>query len=377
MNISMFGFSIRALARRLVFCAALAMAAGLPQQAAAQSEALPEDVAQAIENAIRLSDMAAKNAAFSANIANNNQQTQIANRTRLSVSQSNLAEAVVEGIARYPRAVSAIVAAAVRRAPDYTQVIARRASIAFPRFASLIAAAAGLPPPPQTPSYLPYMIPAPTYSAYAPTPYTPIPYSVAPAKTYALPTTARTAQAVVLPPPTMTPTTATSPGHSPAATGPVFGVSELRFGIVHHDTGVLGRSKEDSVDVTMALRFLPLRGDIWDMLGNPRPFIGANINTSKETSTLFFGGNWDWYFGRQTFASFAWGGAAHTGKLETSRLDRKELGSRVLFYLAAELGYRFTTQHSLALRFDHMSNAKLTDKNEGLDTVGLIYGFHF
>jgi hypothetical protein len=376
MNISTLGLSIRALARRLVFCAVLAGTAGLAESAAAQSALLPEDVAQAIENAIRLSEMAAKNAAFSANIANRGQQTQIADRTRLNVSQSNIAEAVVAGIARHPGAVSAIVSAAVRRAPDYTQVIARRASIAFPRFASLIAAAAGLPAPPQMPLILPYMIPAPTYSSYAPAPYVP-----APPKIYAQPAppqpaaTVRAAPAVVLPAPTMT--TSSPKRSSPAASASAFGVSELRFGVVHHDTGVVGRNKEGSVDITMALRFLPLRGDIWDVLGNPRPFIGVNINTSQETNTLFFGGNWDWNLWRQTFVSFAAGGAAHTGKLETPLLNRKELGSRVLFYLAAELGYRFNQLHSLAIRFDHMSNAKLTNKNEGLDTVGLIYGYHF
>ena len=80
---------------------------------------------------------------------------------------------------------------------------------------------------------------------------------------------------------------------------------------------------------------------------------------------------------RRSRGAFAFGGAAHTGKLQTSRLDRKELGSRVLFYLATELGYRITPKHSVSLRVDHMSNASLADNNEGLDTVGLIYGYHF
>ena len=75
--------------------------------------------------------------------------------------------------------------------------------------------------------------------------------------------------------------------------------------------------------------------------------------------------------------SVAVGGAANTGKLETLRLDRKELGSRVLFYLAAELGYRINQRHSLAVRLDHMSNASIADNNEGLDTVGVVYGYQF
>ena len=371
MVIGMFGLHMRALARSLVFCTALAVvAAGLAEQATAQ--ALPPDVAQAIEEAIRLSDMAATNAAFSAEIANRGRPTDIAERTRLHVARSNLAEAVVEGIARHPQATSAIVTAAVKRAPDHAQAMVHRASIAFPRFASIIAAAAGMPLPPQTPITLPYTILSPTYyTASAPAPYSqPAPYAQPP-----LPApTARTVQ-VVLPAPVVTPQM-----HSPAVTSPpwpTFGISELRFGVVHHDTGVLGRNEESGVDIALGMRFLPLRGDIWDLLQNPRPFIGANINTSGDTSSLNFGVNWDWDLWRQTFFSFAVGGAAHTGKLETLRLDRKELGSRVLFYLAAELGYRINQRHSLAVRLDHMSNAKLADKNEGLDTVGLVYGYHY
>ena len=88
------GEKMRALAQVLVICGALA---ALTQDAAAQSQALPQDVALAIEEAIRVSDMAAANAAFSANIANNGRQTGIADRTRLFIAQASLAEAVVEG----------------------------------------------------------------------------------------------------------------------------------------------------------------------------------------------------------------------------------------------------------------------------------------
>lgn len=357
------GLETRALARSLAFCAALA-AAGLSEQAAAQAQALPQDVAQAIEEAIRLSDLAAANAAFSADIANPGQQTGIAERTRLYVTQSNLAVAVVEGIARHPLAVSSIVSAAVKRAPGHSQAIVDRASIAFPRFASIIAAAAGMPPPAQTPLVLPYTTPAPTYATAPP----------APSAQTATPPAIRAVQAVptepMAPPRMRTPAATSSPWSA-------FGVSELRFGIVHHDAGVFGRNKEDGVDITLGVRFQPLTGGTWELLQNPRPFIGANINTSGETSTFDFGLNWDWNLWRGTFASFAFGGAAHTGKTENARLDRKELGSRVLFYLAAELGYRINQRHSLALRLDHMSNASLAKNNEGLDTAGLVYGYHF
>ena len=341
----------RTLVRSMAFCAAL-LVAGLSAQSWAQTQALPPDVAQAIEEAMRLSDMAAVNAAFSANIANAGLPTTIADRTRLQVTQSNLAEAVVNGIARHPQSAAAIVSAAVRRAPAHAPAIVHRASIAFPSFASIIAAAAGMPTA------------APGYVAYTP-------------PVYAQPTPApviQTAQTVLEQPTAAVPVRGAA---SPSGPWPNFGLSEMRLGVVHHDTGVFGNNKEDSVDIAFGVRFQPLGGDIWDYLQNPRPFINANLNTSGETSGFDMGVNWDWDIWRRTFFSWAMGGALHTGKLQTSRLDRKELGSRVLFYLAAELGYRFDQTHSLSLRLDHMSNASLADHNEGLDTVGLIYGYHF
>ena len=99
------------------------------------------------------------------------------------------------------------------------------------------------------------------------------------------------------------------------------------------------------------------------------------LNTEGNTHALDFGLNWDWNFLSRSFFSWAMGGAAHTGKTATSRLDRKEPGSRVLFYLAAELGYRLSPQTSLSLRLNHMSNASIADNNEGLDTVGVVYGY--
>jgi len=361
MMIAMLGVKMRALALVPVIIGALA---ALTQGAAAQSQAVPPDVALAIEEAILVGDLAAANAAFSANIANHGQPTGIADRTRSFIAQSSLAEAVVEGIARHPGAAAAIVSAAVSRAPGHGRAIAHRATIAFPRFADLIAAAAGLPPPRQTPPALPYMTPPPIYAASAPAASAPPPFYAQPA--------IRTAQAV------RPAAVAAPPARDLAQSSrlwPDFGISELRFGVVHHDTGVFGRTKEGGVDITLGVRFLPLTGDIWEYLQNPRPFIGANINTEGNTHALDFGLNWDWDFWSRSFFSWAMGGAAHTGKTATSRLDRKELGSRVLFYLAAELGYRLSPQTSLSLRLDHMSNASIADNNEGLDTVGVVYGY--
>ncbi len=358
-------------------CLALALLLGLallagPAGPARGQESVPADVAAAIEDAMRASETAATNAAFSAAIADITKRDEIAGRTQLHVARSSIASAVVEGIARHPQAVSAIVSAAVRRAPAHRDVIVSRAILAFPSFTAQIAAAAGVPPPVPVIMPEPYLVPAAVYGAPLKPGYT-VPAYAAPS--YTAPAPVQVAQAAEpLPQPQPSQTRTAGPA---ASLADMLRLSEVRLGIVHHDTGVFGHNKEDAVDIALGVRFQPLSGDVWDIVANPRPFLGLNINTAGDTSSLNGGLNWDWTVWNQSFFSFAWGGAVHDGKLSTNKPGRKELGSRVLFYLAAELGYRFGSHQSVAIRLDHMSTAGLTDDNEGLDTVGLVYGYHF
>jgi hypothetical protein len=57
--------------------------------------------------------------------------------------------------------------------------------------------------------------------------------------------------------------------------------------------------------------------------------------------------------------------------------DRKALGSRVLFHFPAEIGYRFDERNSLSVYFEHTSNGYTVHPNEGLDRLGIRYGYRF
>ncbi len=177
------------------------------------------------------------------------------------------------------------------------------------------------------------------------------------------------------PPPRVTEIAAAGP--PPRARAGPLGISELRIGLSDHDTGVFGDAKEDGPDVALQIRFASLTGGFWDTLLQPRPTIGANLSTEGETNVLYGGLTWDWTLWGPVFFSFTLGGTVHDGETETLDPDRKELGSRVLFHLGGDLGVRFLEHHSLALHLDHMSNAKLADENDGLDTVGILYGYSF
>jgi hypothetical protein len=71
------------------------------------------------------------------------------------------------------------------------------------------------------------------------------------------------------------------------------------------------------------------------------------------------------------------GAAVHDGNLDERERHQKRLGSRVLFRIPVEIGYAFGAHHRLMFAFDHVSNAGLADPNQGLDTVGVRYGYRF
>jgi hypothetical protein len=112
-------------------------------------------------------------------------------------------------------------------------------------------------------------------------------------------------------------------------------------------------------------------------LGSLHPNLGASVNDAGDTSKVYAGVLLDLETPFGLFLDLGIGGAWHDGARETRDPDRKELGSRLLFRIPIELGYAFTEHHRLMVSFDHVSNAGLASPNEGLDTLGVRYGYRF
>lgn len=152
--------------------------------------------------------------------------------------------------------------------------------------------------------------------------------------------------------------------------------SEVRVGALAHDQGPFSSNKEGGFDSNIELLFTS--PELLDVIWSPRPHIGASVNSSGDTSQAYLGLTWDWdFFERAMFVNFSLGGAVHNGETTTDQLDKKELGCRVLFRESLDIGYRFNAVHSLMFHFDHISNAKLCSTNEGLETIGIRYGYSF
>ena len=111
--------------------------------------------------------------------------------------------------------------------------------------------------------------------------------------------------------------------------------------------------------------------------GTVRPALGGSVNTIGDTSKLYSGLRWQYEHASGMFFGVGLGGAIHDGKLHLQHNDRKALGSRVLFHIPVEIGYRLTAKSSLSVYFDHVSNAYLANSNEGMDTLGGRFGYRF
>lgn len=152
-------------------------------------------------------------------------------------------------------------------------------------------------------------------------------------------------------------------------------LSEIRVGALAHDEGPFGRHKENGVDGN--LEFLFVSPDFLHYILAPRPQLGVSVNSQGNTSSAYFGLSWEWKAWRGLFLDFSFGGMAHNGYNRTKLLDRKELGCHLLFRESLELGWRFAEKHSISFMVDHSSNGRLCSKNEGLNDLGIRYGYSF
>src|SRR5262249_22141011 len=159
-------------------------------------------------------------------------------------------------------------------------------------------------------------------------------------------------------------------------------IDEGKLGVLAHDIRFLGNHIEPGADVNIEILFASpafLR-----VIGAPRPHLGLAVNTAGATDYAYMGLTWSgrpWHpllaLPEALFIAGSFGGAIHDGHLDTAPPDRKRLGSRLLFRESAEVGYQLTRGLSVSLMLDHLSNAGLADRNQGLTDLGVRIGWQF
>lgn len=153
-------------------------------------------------------------------------------------------------------------------------------------------------------------------------------------------------------------------------------VSELKLGVSHHDTPILGSHLEDGVDIGGEVLFTS--PDFLSFAWSPRPHLGVHVNTAGDTSQAYWGLTWSLEpKGDGVWFAFSLGGSVHDGEIDDDSGEQKSLGTRVLLRESVELGVVFSEHHRFSILFDHVSNAGIGERNQGLDTLGLRYGYRF
>ncbi len=152
---------------------------------------------------------------------------------------------------------------------------------------------------------------------------------------------------------------------------------EIRGGVLAHDVGKLWSHtrKEGGIDYNAEVIFGRPRFKI--LSGLVRINLGGSIHSRQETSKLYAGLLWEYQTRWGLILDLGFGLAVHTGELESDNMDRKWLGSRFLLRMAIEAGYVLDEHHRVSILFDHISNANLAVPNEGMDSLGIRYGYRF
>jgi len=154
-------------------------------------------------------------------------------------------------------------------------------------------------------------------------------------------------------------------------------VEELKLGVLDHDVPDLWsgfRAEPDSIAINVEALLSP---SIAFLGGSIHPAVGASISTDGATSNAYLDARWQYETPSGIFFGLGLGATVHDGQLELKNPDEKALGSRVLFHIPVEIGYRLDAHNSLSAYFEHMSNANIADPNEGLDRIGVRYGYRF
>ena len=152
---------------------------------------------------------------------------------------------------------------------------------------------------------------------------------------------------------------------------------DVKVGALYHDMPWLWSNfqlEKTSVDINLDAQFTP---SLRLFSGTLRPAVGASLSTAGQTSTAYIDARWTYEWPSNYFFATGLGVAIHDGKLGLVDYKHKALGYRELFHIPIEIGYHLDTHTSVSLYFEHMSNAYTQPNNEGLDRLGVRYGYRF
>lgn len=153
--------------------------------------------------------------------------------------------------------------------------------------------------------------------------------------------------------------------------------SEVRAGVLYHDM----MQRESGVDINAEIisRWggLAFKTPFLETMTQLRPHVGANVNTSGDTSMVYAGYTLTVDLTETLFIEGTFGGMAHNGNTEVGTPGRLSLGCNVMFRESAALGLRFSDAFNVSAMIEHSSNAGFCSANNGLTNIGVRLGYAF
>ena len=154
----------------------------------------------------------------------------------------------------------------------------------------------------------------------------------------------------------------------------------FKIGALAHDVPDLWsgfRVEDSAVDINLEAQLAMAWAMPWG--GSIRPVVGGTINTRGDTSHAYIDARWQMDCSSGIFFGVGLGAAVHDGEIggAGSDPDKKWLGSRVLFHIPFEVGVHLDEHNDISAYFEHTSNGYTQKYNEGLDRIGVRYGYRF
>ena len=133
----------------------------------------------------------------------------------------------------------------------------------------------------------------------------------------------------------------------------------LKLGALAHDVPDLWSGfqvEHNAVDINVEAQFAAAWALPW---GAIRPVIGGTINTRGDTSHGYIDARWqgDCPSGSSSVSASARPSTTARSAAQGFDPDKKWLGSRVLFHIPLEVGYRTDALYYVSVYFEHTSNA--------------------
>jgi len=168
-------------------------------------------------------------------------------------------------------------------------------------------------------------------------------------------------------------------------------IDEIRFGAVGNirsDHGDIVEGKEEGPNYEFEL--VGRSPDFLELIGSPRPYAVASINTDDGVSFGGVGLLWRWEFADGWAFEPGFGYIIHDGEKDNPfpgtspegvafEAEHQLLGSRDLFRASFGLEREFGRRVAAQLYYEHMSHGQILDegRNQGLDYVGVRFIYRF